>query len=343
MQNLLELTEEIKQNHEISNSYDLSSENIRLTESGYLDTGKNQFLVIHDGWDQCAEKAKIPKPFFMGLPIDVRAMLFNQCFKIAISDGIVPRHIRINLNKTNYVIGFDDPNLIRINPVKLMNVICSSLPNSLSSEKISVGQFSSTSQCLWISCFSPEIVSEPVPNDIINGGIDIVHHLAGEKGTQISCYLRRLICKNGATSHICGENKQLRARRLSNGRFDDADMLNQIHRLLTEAWKQLDAKLEAIKGLLKKDKMSIEFLRQQRTKFSLNKRILSSIRNATHEDELGVTGTQYDIFNALSRVATHEQALTFRQQRTLNRMAGEFSQQTVHRCDRCGQWVVQES
>jgi len=119
-------------------------------------------------------------------------------------------------------------------------------------------------------------------------------------------------------------------------------MLDQMHRLLTEAWAQLDEKLEAVKGLLGKDRMPIEFLRQQRTKFSLNERMLRAIERAIREDELGRTNTQYDVFNALSRVATHEENLAFRQQRTLSRMAGEFSQQTVHRCDRRGQWVVDQ-
>jgi hypothetical protein len=342
MQNLAQLTEQIKEEYSNLHSYDVLSKDISLTEEGYLNTGKNKFLVRLDGLDQLAEKADIRKKFLRRLPLDVRAMLFNCCFQMAISDGKVPRDMRINLSSDAEVTGFDDPTLLRISPVQLIDVICRSLPEGLSPKQISVGRFSSTPRWLWISCFSPEIVSEPRPHDIINGGIDVVHYLSGDKGTQINCYLRRLVCLNGATAHICGENRQLRARRLHNGRFDEADMLDQMHRLLTEAWAQLNDKLDAIKGLLGKDRMPIEFLRQQRTKFSLNDRVLSAIERAIREDELGWTDTQYDIFNALSRVATHEQDLTFRQQRTLNHMAGEFSQQTAHRCDTCGQWVVNQ-
>ena len=116
-------------------------------------------------------------------------------------------------------------------------------------------------------------------------------------------------------------------------------MLAQIQRLLSEAWAQLPAKLQAIEGLLQKERMSIEYLRQQRTRFSLNDRMLTVIERAINQDELGPTGSQYDIFNALSRVATHDESLTFRQRRTLSRMAGEFSQQTAHKCQKCGQWV----
>jgi hypothetical protein len=69
---------------------------------------------------------------------------------------------------------------------------------------------------------------------------------------------------------------------------------------------------------------------------------LAGIEHAMYEDELEPTKKQYDIFNAISRVATHDENLTFRQRRTLSRMAGEFSQQTVHQCKTCGQWIVCE-
>jgi hypothetical protein len=68
--------------------------------------------------------------------------------------------------------------------------------------------------------------------------------------------------------------------------------------------------------------------------------MIKAIRNAISQDEIGPTGTQYDIFNAISRVATHHQNLTFRQQRILSRLAGEFSQQDIQKCEHCGSWLT---
>ena len=119
-------------------------------------------------------------------------------------------------------------------------------------------------------------------------------------------------------------------------------MLNQIRRLLGEAWAQLQGKLDAVEKLLSEKRMPMDFLRQQRTRFSLSNGILAAIEHAIREDELGSTDSQYDVFNAISRVASHDNGLTFRQRRTLSRMAGEFSQQTAQLCDKCGQWIVQE-
>jgi hypothetical protein len=241
------------------------------------------------------------------------------------------------------IIGFDDPKVLRISPEKLMDVFNSSLPTNLPANEIRIGQVDLSLQKIHISCFSPEKITEPRPNDIINGGIDIIHHTSGDTGTQINCYLRRLICQNGGVAHICSDKKTLRARRLNNGRFDENDMLMQIHRLLTEAWVQIDEKLAAVKSLIDKQRISLDFLEQQRTKFSLNNRMLAAIRSAINEDEFGTTGTQFDIFNAISRVATHSEALTFRQRRTLSRLAGEFGQQDVHKCDNCGSWIIQQN
>jgi hypothetical protein len=120
-------------------------------------------------------------------------------------------------------------------------------------------------------------------------------------------------------------------------------MLAQSHRVLVEVWAQVGAKLDAIKGLLEKKKVSFDFLRQQRTRFSLNNRVVRAIETAISEDEFGPTNTQYDIFNGISRVATHDENLSFRQRRTLSRMAGEFSQQTVNRCDKCGSWIIHQN
>lgn len=339
MDNLIQLTERVKETYGALPSYEVSSEKISLTDAGCLDTGKNQFPVLFESLDQLADKAHIPTHFFQKLPPDLQAMLFNRCWQHVISDGVIPGRMRVNLNAANQVIGFDDPQLLRISLVTLMEVMQSSLPKELSPEQISIARFDSTPHRLWISCFSPNIEGQPQPGDIVNGGVDVVHYLSGDKGSQISCYLRRLRCTNGLVVHVCREDRPLRARRLPNGRFDEADMLAQIQRLLREAWAQLPAKLQAIEGLLHKDRMPIEYLRQQRTRFSLNDRMLNAIGRALHADEFGTTGTQYDIFNALSRVATHDDSLTFRQRRTLSRMAGEFSQQTAHKCQKCGQWV----
>jgi len=343
MQDLKELSEQVRTEYTGFSSYIIPSQHLRISDQGLLHTGENKFPMTVEGLNQFAQAAEIPKPFFRRLPVDLRSITFNRLFEKNVSSRKIGPELRVNLNKNMQVVGFDDPKLLRIGVDKLMKAVCSSLPDGLSAEQIEVGNYTFSPNRLHFSCFSPMEPSEPQPGDIINWGIDVLHSLAGDDGTKIFCYLRRLICKNGAIAHICSEDRQLRARRLNTGRFHAEHVSNQIRRLLSEAWVQSKHKLSTIKTLLDTDKVNLEFLRQQRTRFSLNNRTLESIEHALYEDEFGETNTQYDVFNALSRVATHDNQLSFRQKRTLSRMAGEFSQQDVHKCKNCGSWIIQQN
>jgi hypothetical protein len=343
IQNLAQLTQQIADEYTSSRSYKVPAEQISLTVRGFLSTGMNEFPLKCEASEQLARLLRLSVKSYLMLDADLRAEFFNRHFRSMATEAGFGRDIRIHLDGNGQVVGYDDPRLLRITPIKLMDAVNRSLPGGLSPEQIGVSRYVVSQTYLHLSLFSPEKVTEPRPSDFVNGGVDIVHYTTGELGTQVHCYLRRMICSNGAIAHVCDDNKQIRARRLRNGRFDEADMLRQIASLFTRAWRQIDGKLSAISSLLNEKRVSVDFLRQQRARFSLNNRILRAIERAIREDEIGPTGTQYDWFNALSRIATHDEQLTFRQSRTLSRVAGEFSQNTVHRCSQCGSWVVREN
>lgn len=342
-QTLAQLTQQIEEQYSNSHSYVIPTEQIKLTENGLLHTGKNEFPLSIEGYEQFARRSKIPPSFLLRLPTDLQAPVFNHCFQVQVADGSIGRDIRINLNKEKRVIGFDDPKLLKINAPKLMQLVITSLPKNLSAEQVTVSRLYLTTSVLSFSCFSPDISKEPRVEDVVNGGIDVHHSTSGEFGIQIRCYLRRKVCTNGACTHICEDEKQVRARRLSDGRFDEEDMIRQTRHLLIQVWQQLDAKLEAITALLDQPRVSPNLVRGQRTRFSLNNRTLEAIEAAVDRDELGVTNTQYDWFNAISRVASHETSISLRQQRRLMFMAGELSQQNARMCEKCGSWLGQSN
>lgn len=341
MKTLHQLTQEISEKYADLSSFVVPSEIISFTKSGLLNTGKNEFTLTLDGSKQFARRSKIPAGFLLRQEADLRAIILNRCFKNEVTDGSIGREIRINVNSENQVIGFDDPELLKINASTLIQVVNDTLPKDkgLSAETVRVSRLHMSPVILSFSCYSPEVESQPRVGDVVNGGIDIHHSITGECGTQIRCYLRRLCCKNGACTHICEDEKRVRARRLPNGRFDEDDMIQQIQRLVGQAWIQLDDKLKVIGELLDKPRVSPNLLRQQRTRFSLNNRVLQAIEQAINLDELGPTHTQYDWFNAISRVATHDNLLSLRQQRMLMFMSGELSQQNARMCDKCGSWL----
>lgn len=340
MKNLEQLATEISELYSGLEDIVVPAEQISLQENGLLDTGKSRFPVTREASEQFSKLLKVPAEFYLTLEPDLRSAIFNRRFQARVAEHNLGQDIRISLNENNHIIGYDDPKLLKISPATLMETMNSMLPEGLSAQQIEISRLHINSGTLSFSCFSPQIESQPRVGDIINGGIDVHHSISGEFGTQVRCYLRRQICSNGACIHICEDEKKVRARRLHNGRFDDKDMVSQLERLFKEAWLQLDGKLQAVKELLNKERPSLDFLRRQRTRFSLNNRILREIEIALNQDEAGPTNTQYDFFNALSRVASHDELLTLRQRRIMMFMAGEFSQINIHICPQCHTWLL---
>lgn len=340
---LKQMSEEVSEKYVGHRSVVVPSEKLGFTELCSLRTDKNEYPLAREGSEQFARRCNVPVGFLLKQEDDFRSIILNRCFHDNVEAGSIGSDIRLNINKEGQVTGFDDSKLLKISPLTLIGIINETLPKDkgLTAENVMVARMHTSPTILSFSCYSPlpEFESQVRVGDIINGGIDVHHSITGEFGTQVRCYLRRLSCTNGATTHICEDEKQIRARRLPNGRFDEDDMIRQINRLVSQAWIQLGDKLEAVKELLDKPRVSPTLLRQQRTRFSLNNRVLQAIENAIDLDELGATHTQYDWFNSITRVASHDDSLSLRQQRMLMYMGGELSQQEARMCDKCGSWL----
>lgn len=317
--------------------------NMTLTDGGHLRSGDDTYSLTHSGEEQLARILDMPARFYARLDGDLRSAYFGRHFVSRINVLGLPPELRIHIDGRHRIVGFDDPGLLRISPLRLMDVVNDTLPEGLSAEQIRVAVFGASADRFHISLVSPDMRREPRVGDVINGGIDVLHHSAGDRGTQVHCYLRRLVCANGAIIHVCNGRTKIRARRLPNGRFNEQDMLRQVGRVLSQAWGQVEEKLAATMSLLGERAISMEFLRQQRVRFSLSNRTLEAIEQALNADELEATNSQLDWFNAISRVASHHTPLSFRQRRILGRIAGELSQVRVDRCSECGRWFVRDS
>ena len=342
-QNLAQLTQQIRDHYSGLRTDTYFAEKISLNDDGLLQVNQNEYPVKAEAAEQFWCVLHIPKDFMKRVPSDIRSRIFNHFFHQALTKREIPNEIRLIFDNNDHVIGYDDPSLHTIDPITLCETVNNLLPNGLLAEEIDVSRLTLKPDLISFSCYTPQIMIQPRKGDIINGGIDINHSITGSSATQVRCYLRRLVCENGATTHVCNDSNIVRSRRLSNKDFTQADMHGQIYRLISEAWKQLETKLAGITNLLSIERVHSDYIKQLRTKYSLNNNMLKAFNKAIDEDELGTTNTQYDWFNAISRIATHVDTLSMRQQRTLMSMAGEFSQQHVHKCDQCGSWVIEES
>jgi len=193
-----------------------------------------------------------------------------------------------------------------------------------------------------LTCHTGKLTAEPRPGDVLHGGITIRHSQAGNSTTVILSYLHRLVCSNGLTQRVCLQGRPSRTKRTKAGNTAQR-MLEAIKRQVRQAWAQLDQRLEGMGELLNHPLEVDELPEGLRRRWSINRRVAAEVAQALQNDELGRTRTEYDLVNAISRVATHSQHLAPRYARHLCLAAGMFAQRHVHQCPMCGSWLLRDN
>jgi hypothetical protein len=170
--------------------------------------------------------------------------------------------------------------------------------------------------------------------DIVMGGIHIIHGWHSNQPTQIQSFLYRLECSNGMTRRVCTRDGIVRTRKLPVDYPNARELqLEQIRQLTVQHWNELQPQLEALRQTSGRranvQEVLMRFLQKARISPRLMPRLL-----AAWETE-GADNTYYGAVNALTRVATHEESLGWRQRRMLASLAGLLAFSDVHLCDRC--------
>lgn len=251
-------------------------------------------------------------------------------------ESIANRPLRI-VHSANSVVAITSPDLACLSNEVLVGVIRDAWPTGISSETVSVSEFRLSETEFELSFHTDKLVSEPRRGDILRGGISIRHSQAGLSPTTILSFVYRVVCANGLTQRVCLGGKPARTKRCKASNSSQ-QTLDSIRSQIAEAWSQLDERMEGFKKLLE-HRLELNALPEMlRRRWSINRRLAEAIASALAEDELGRTFTEYDLVNALSRVATHSD-LAPRYRRHLSLAAGLLAQRHVHQCRTCGSWL----
>ena len=255
----------------------------------------------------------------------------------------VSERVRLALcQETGRVLALTDDRLAALPNSDVVKAMMEAWPSAISSETIEVARFELTPTEFSLDCHTDRLRAEPRKGDVLHGGISIRHSQAGTCSTTILSYISRLACSNGMTQRICLQNRAARIRRCSSENSPDY-MIASIKRQVKGAWAQLQERLEAEMAELLDHRIDIRGLPEDlRRRWSINRTVARNITRALDEDELGPTGTELDLVNALSRVATHSCELQPRYRRHLSLAAGMYAQRHIHRCPLCGSWFAEE-
>ncbi len=188
---------------------------------------------------------------------------------------------------------------------------------------------------------SPSKAIEVKRGDVVQSGIRIVHHRFGGPATLVEAFIYRLVCTNGMTRRICikEDPSQLsRARKLSaNFAAARERQMDQISGLSERVWAGLQAKLDAFKATNERPAEVHHLLTRFLERARLSpKKLMPSLERAWRNE--GSENTIFAAVNALSNVATHDQAVPARQRRALAVLAGFLAFQKDHLCGRC--WSI---
>ena len=244
--------------------------------------------------------------------------------------------VRLALNQKGVVVSLAPAGLTWLSNAAIVDAVKDAWPDKIPAETVSAARLYLDDTRFELSCYTKRRFTEPRVGDVLFGGVTIRHSQTGIEPTVILGYIHRLVCANGMTQRVCFGGKPARTKR---GNSSPARTLQSIKRQVTQAWYQLGERLEGVKKLLEHPLRVDRLPDSLRRRGSVNRRIAGQINHALHNDELGRTNTEYDVVNALARVATHSQDLSPRYRRQLSLAAGMLAQRHVHLCPTCGNWL----
>jgi hypothetical protein len=202
---------------------------------------------------------------------------------------------------------------------------------------------------IMLDILSEAAAVEPRPGDVIRAGLRVRHSLLGHFATDVSAYIERLACANGAVSRTCIDKKQPRTRRLPASRAGAKELQqHQVERLARAAWEGLAQKLQSIRQLpesrFASDQEVVAHMRallsqnrlsttQEQRRDGAGENILKKLLAAWEQE--GKESTAYGVMNAVTRLATHGSGLSQRDRFALSRLGGLLAFQHFHLCPRC--------
>ncbi|MCA9233514.1 MAG: DUF932 domain-containing protein, partial [Planctomycetales bacterium] len=251
----------------------------------------------------------------------------------------LPNRLRVIFRQSK-IVGFSNPALLTLRSSQVIDAIEQST-DKLPMQRALVHEPEKLDAAAWqLKLSFPFKQIEPRAGDIVEGGLSIRFSAAGHYPIQVRNWLRRLWCSNGSSVPICVDSVQLRIRSRRNEQLADQEVLKKIRQVVAQGVNELDEKLQAVAALAEQRVDAERLLSQVAQKNRLSRLATNQLLRALHEDEGGPLqgkGTRYDVWNAVTRVATHEQAYTLKQsvRNRLDLYSGCFSQQGIHLCPSC--------
>lgn len=336
MLTLSAVRQQLEARRERTSSHIVPKASLRLDDSGKLGAGDRTFYLAVEGREKLAREAGIPANFFAKCPPPLQSELFNTFYPKALPEHSDPGKILLVVQDEKFAVGLAPADLVFLPTSEVFELALDARPSNIDEDELEVAHLHLDGDSR-VSIVSREKKTNPRPDDLVKAGIDIRHSDVGEFATQIDTFLLRLACSNGMLSRVCthGSKTPVRVRRAA---AHHEDLTRQrIAEVARQGWAELDAKMAAVEQLATE---SVDnpgaLIRSIGEKLRLSDRLIQEIVDAPNQDELGPSGTLWDVVGAFSRVGTHHSRLSPATRRYLQELSGDMIGERLERCPKCG-------
>jgi len=312
---------------------------LRYAGGKRLEVGGRAHRFSDEAWEAACNYLALPSDLLPQLGQHLGSIVLKTLHGAGRKASGAPEQLRLARNGNGKIVSVAPATLATLSNQDIAAAIEGTLPSNISSQTLSVARFNLSDSEFELACHTEALVTEPRPGDVLHGGITIRHSQAGISPTVVLGYIHRRVCSNGLTQRVCLGGRPSRTKRCR-AENSPARMLDAVKAQLRQAWDQLQQRLDGMRELLKHRMNGDGLPEGLRKRWSVNREVAKSIAQALQSDELGRTGTEHDLVNAISRVATHSKPLAPRYSRHLSLAAGMFAQRHVHQCPMCGTWLA---
>lgn len=297
-------------------------------------TKDREFLLESEGLKRLCRHFSAPADYLEKLPARLRdPLLSHHLSAMGKGEGRLNDRSSRVIYREGTFIDVARSDLHTLGSGEVLNAVRDGFGSDSDSFEVQGLEIDQEAFCLDI--VSPRVATEVRRGDVIQAGVRLEHSYTGERATSVTAFVARLQCSNGMVHRQClGSRQTTRTRRLNADR-EDAGMLQieQIKRMTQEVREKLGPTLDSIRKLADQKaevKEMDQFLRQARMHSS---DMATRLRDAWVIE--GSEQTAFGLFNAMTRLATHDTGLSARQRGMLARLAGIYANRSTHICPHC--------
>ncbi len=326
-----------------------------LVEPNQIRIGDDNLALTHEGWDQLATHCRAPSSYWGKIGPDFRSEIAQH--HIDHLDALTPRNSSGALEAIAFqkcFVGFRPIHLIHLNFTTIARAILAGLGDD--ARFFTVNRLQMTDDSVFVELRTSRRTRAVQRGDIVQGGIAFSHSLLGTTPTTVDLFIFRQVCSNGmALRHCVGHSAISRSRRLKRTEGQSSttaseqiqrmtqERMSHLDELLSSLGKLPDTRIENDVGIDDEETMRRFLMPPLRATHVWSDHLWDNVIAKAWRHDLGGKGELHEFaaVNTITYVATHQRDLSFRQRRTLARLAGLLAFRRVHICPRCHTAVVE--